>query len=147
MVEEPLAGRRVRVEEAVARLFEHCRDLAGGPEEVAEVVVTVPPYYTFAQRRLLAQTLRLAGLEPLVLVNDLTAGACPHTLCPQRVSHSTAVVCSHLELASVCLCAVMCVRVRVRFCGAAAIDYASTRQFPSRYWATRSPITCLMSEP
>ncbi|ELR19440.1 DnaK family superfamily protein [Acanthamoeba castellanii str. Neff] len=87
VVEEPLAGRRVRVEEAVARLFEHCRDLAGGPDEVAEVVVTVPPYYTFAQRRLLAQTLRLAGLEPLVLVNDLTA---------------------------------------------AAIDYASTRQFPSR---------------
>lgn len=87
VVEEPLAGRRVRVEEAVARLFQHCRDLAGGPEEVAEVVVTVPPYYTFSQRRLLAQTLRLAGLEPLVLVNDLTA---------------------------------------------AAIDYASTRQFPSR---------------
>ncbi len=84
VVEEPLAGRRVRVEEAVARLFEHCRDLAGGPEEVAEVVVTVPPYYTFAQRRLLAQTLRLAGLEPLVLVNDLRS-ACPHALCPQRV--------------------------------------------------------------
>lgn len=84
VVEEPLAGRRVRVEEAVARLFEHCRDLAGGPDEVAEVVVTVPPYYTFAQRRLLAQTLRLAGLEPLVLVNDLTAGACP-TFCAHSV--------------------------------------------------------------
>jgi molecular chaperone DnaK (HSP70) len=74
VVDEPLVGRRVRVEEAVARLFEHARNLAGGPDEVGEVVVTVPPYYTFAQRRLLKQTLALAGLDTLVLVNDLTAG-------------------------------------------------------------------------
>jgi hypothetical protein len=106
VIEEPLAGRRVRVEEAVTRLFQLCRQIGGG-DEVRDAVVAVPPYYTFGQRRLLAQILALAGLEPLVLINDLTAGT-PHHPLP--------------------LVPVMLIHI----VNAVAVDYASTREFPSR---------------
>lgn len=79
MIDEPLVGRQVRIEEAVARLFELARELGGG--EAYEVVVVVPSYYSEAQRNLLAQVITLAGLKPLALVNDLTAGILELNLC------------------------------------------------------------------
>lgn len=112
LIDEPLVGRKVRVEEAVARLFEAAREIGGG--ESPEVVVTVPPYFTDAQRRLLSQIVDLAGLQPLGAISDLTAGT--GTLLTYTLPNSL----------------LICGFRRARRLWLVAVDYASTRKFPVR---------------
>lgn len=43
--------------------------------QVTDCVVSCPAYYTLEQRRLLQQALQISGLNPLGLINELTAAA------------------------------------------------------------------------
>ncbi len=43
--------------------------------EPGQCVITVPPYWSEEQRQTLGQAAKLAGLDVISLINDLTAGA------------------------------------------------------------------------
>lgn len=64
------------VEELMAMILENAKQNAEkfAEQEIKEAVITVPPYYSQAQRRALIRSAELAGLKVLQLMNDNTAG-------------------------------------------------------------------------
>eukprot|EP00993_Chasmostoma_nieuportense_P001492 NODE_236_length_2621_cov_181.063352_g221_i0.p1 GENE.NODE_236_length_2621_cov_181.063352_g221_i0~~NODE_236_length_2621_cov_181.063352_g221_i0.p1 ORF type:complete len:834 (-),score=282.09 NODE_236_length_2621_cov_181.063352_g221_i0:75-2576(-) len=73
-------------EQLIAMLFTQLRSypeleaaleakVAPGKVKVTDCVVSVPIYYSMAQRNLLIQSLQIAGLTPLTLINETTAAA------------------------------------------------------------------------
>lgn len=69
----------VYTEELIGHLFKHGRQMAerqaGGGTTVKDCVITVPAYFTYAQRRMLLDAADIAGLSVLQLVHENTAAA------------------------------------------------------------------------
>ena len=70
-------GTEWTVEELVAMQFSYVKELAEtvAGEKVTDVIVTVPPFYTQAERDAVVDAIEIAGLRTLALVNDGTAVA------------------------------------------------------------------------
>ena len=70
-------GTEWAVEELIAMQFSYVKELAESfaSEKVTDVVVTVPPFYTQAERDAVVDAIEIAGLRTLALVNDGTAVA------------------------------------------------------------------------
>ena len=70
-------GTEWTVEELVAMQFSYVKELAESVagEKVTDVIVTVPPFYTQAERDAVVDAIEIAGLRTLALVNDGTAVA------------------------------------------------------------------------
>lgn len=70
-------GEVFAVEELVANILAHakqqCEAFVGG-EQIKDAVITVPPFWTQAQRQSLLEASELAGIRVLSLINDETAG-------------------------------------------------------------------------
>ncbi|KDQ16953.1 hypothetical protein BOTBODRAFT_156336 [Botryobasidium botryosum FD-172 SS1] len=71
------SGAEWSVEELVAMQFAYVKELAEGlaGSKVYDVVVTVPSYFSQFQRQAVLDSIELAGLRPLALLNDGTAVA------------------------------------------------------------------------
>lgn len=71
------ADKVFSVEELLAMILknvrENARSLAGKGSDVQDVVFTVPPFYTVAERRALEVSARLAGMKVLGVVSDSLA--------------------------------------------------------------------------
>ena len=70
-------GTEWAAEELIAMQFSYVKKLAESVagENITDVVVTVPPFYTQAERNAVADAIEIAGLRTLALVNDGTAVA------------------------------------------------------------------------
>ena len=70
-------GTEWAVEELIAMQFSYVKELAESVagEKVTDVAVTVPPFYTQAERDAVVDAIEIAGLRTLALVNDGTAVA------------------------------------------------------------------------
>ena len=70
-------GTQWSVEELVAMEFAYIKHLAEhvANEKVADVIVTVPPYFSQFERDAIVDSIEIAGLKTLALVNDGTAVA------------------------------------------------------------------------
>jgi hypoxia up-regulated 1 len=70
-------GNEWAVEELVAMQFSYVKQLAESlaGEKVTDVIVTVPPYFTQFQRDAVVDSIEVAGLRTLALINDGTAVA------------------------------------------------------------------------
>ena len=70
-------GTEWSVEELIAMQFSYVKELAESVagEEVTDVVVTVPPFYTQAERDAVVDAIEIASLRTLSLINDGTAVA------------------------------------------------------------------------
>ena len=70
-------GTEWAVEELIAMQFSYIKELAESVagEKVNEVIVTVPPFYTQAERDAVVDAIEIAGLRTLALINDGTAVA------------------------------------------------------------------------
>ncbi|KAF9649521.1 HSP70-domain-containing protein [Thelephora ganbajun] len=70
-------GTEWAVEELIAMQFSYVKELAESVagEKVTDVIVTVPPFYTQAERDAVVDAIEIAGLRTLALVNDGTAVA------------------------------------------------------------------------
>ena len=64
-------------EEAIAMLLKHLRDLAEtqGKKEVIDIALTVPSYFSMAQRQMLSDAVELAGMNLVTLVHENVAAA------------------------------------------------------------------------
>jgi hypoxia up-regulated 1 len=70
-------GTEWAVEELIAMQFSYVKELAESfaGEKVTDVIVTVPPFYTQAERDAVVDAIEIAGLRTLALINDGTAVA------------------------------------------------------------------------
>nr|CCA21519.1 protein heat shock protein putative [Albugo laibachii Nc14] len=76
--------KHYHAEEVVAMVFSHVRQITDvfAETDVKDYVITVPEYYTQAQRQAVLDAAELAGLRVLSLINENTAAAlqlCIHT--------------------------------------------------------------------
>jgi hypoxia up-regulated 1 len=70
-------GTEWTVEELIAMQFSYIKELAESvaEEKVTDIIVTVPPFYTQAERDAVVDAIEIAGLRTLALINDGTAVA------------------------------------------------------------------------
>lgn len=75
-------GTQWSVEELVAMEFAYIKQLAENVagEKVIDVVVTVPPYFSQFERDAIVDSIEIAGLKTLALINDGTAVAVNYAL-------------------------------------------------------------------
>ena len=75
-------GTQWSVEELVAMEFAYIKHLAENVagEKVIDVVVTVPPYFSQFERDAIVDSIEIAGLKTLALINDGTAVAVNYAL-------------------------------------------------------------------
>lgn len=84
-----------RLEELVANEFAMAKELAeataGGGERVREAVVSVPAWWSAAERQFVVDALDLAGMSTLAIVNDGAAAAVNYamsrTFAPEQTNH------------------------------------------------------------
>lgn len=75
-------GTRWSLEELVAMKFAYIKQLAENVagEKVTDVIVTVPPYFSQFERDAIVDSIEIAGLKTLALINDGTAVAVNYAL-------------------------------------------------------------------
>jgi hypoxia up-regulated 1 len=85
-------GTKWTVEELVAMQLAYIRSLAEdvAGESVADLVLTIPAFFSHAQRQALLDAAEIAGLKPLALVNDGSAVALNYAMTrsfPEKEHH------------------------------------------------------------
>eukprot|EP00667_Euglena_gracilis_P002070 EG_transcript_2066 len=110
-----------------------------GSIKVTDCVVSCPAYYTLEQRRLLQQALQISGLNPLGLINELTAAALDwgifkSNLLPEDEQNSLVVAFVDVGHSSTNACLVSFMKGQLKVLGHAYDFKLGSRDFDARLY-------------